>query len=139
MTQADARAVAALTAELGYPADEAEMAERIAAILARPDDHALLVALDGARTAIGWIHVAITDTLETERMATIAGLVVAERVRNGGIGRELLAAGQAWAHERGIATMQVRSRTSRERAHRFYERDGYERVKTSAVFRKPLR
>jgi hypothetical protein len=34
--------------------------------------------------------------------------------------------------------MQVRSRMSRERAHRFYEREGYEQVKTSVVFRKPL-
>jgi GNAT superfamily N-acetyltransferase len=139
MTRADAPAVAALTTELGYPAGEAEMGERIAAILARPDDHALLVALDDEERVIGWIHAASTDTLETERMATIAGLVVGERVRNGGIGRQLLAAAEAWARERTMTTMQVRSRTTREGAHRFYERAGYEVVKTSAVFRKPLR
>jgi hypothetical protein len=34
--------------------------------------------------------------------------------------------------------MVVRSRIVRERAHRFYEREGYELVKTSHVFEKPL-
>ena len=138
MRSADAGAVAALTAELGYPADEAEMSRRVAALLARPDEHIVLVAVDATDRPIGWLHVETSRTLETGPMATIAGLVVGERERSGGIGRALLEAGEAWARERGLPTMQVRSRTSRERAHRFYEREGYERVKTSAVFRKSL-
>jgi hypothetical protein len=32
----------------------------------------------------------------------------------------------------------VTSRSTREDAHRFYLRDGYERIKTSAVFEKVL-
>jgi GNAT superfamily N-acetyltransferase len=138
MTAADAVAVAALTAELGYPTGAPQMHDRLAAILARPDDHALLVAVNADDQPIGWIHVALTHTLETEPMATIAGLVVTELARSAGIGRQLLEAGEAWARERSIPTMQVRSRMSRERAHRFYQREGYEHVKTSGVFRKPL-
>lgn len=138
MRSGDAGPVADLTAELGYPADGAEMGGRIAPLLARPDDHALLVAVDAADRPIGWLHVETSRTLETGPMANIAGLVVGEGARSGGIGQALLAAGEAWARERGLPTMQVRSRTSRERAHRFYEREGYERVKTSAVFRKSL-
>jgi hypothetical protein len=34
--------------------------------------------------------------------------------------------------------MRVRSNAIRERAHAFYLRDGYARVKTSAVFEKAL-
>jgi len=138
MTAADAATVAALTAELGYPTDAPLMRDRLAPILARPDDHALLVAVDADDRPIGWIHLAATHTLETEPMVTIAGLVVTEHARSAGIGRQLLEAGEAWARERNIPTMQVRSRMSRERAHRFYEREGYEQVKTSGVFRKPL-
>ena len=138
MRSADAGAVAALTAELGYPADEAEMSRRVAALLERPDEHVVLVAVDDTDRPIGWLHVETSRTLETGPMANIAGLVVGEGARSGGIGRALLEAGEAWARERGLPTMQVRSRTSRERAHRFYEREGYERVKTSAVFRKRL-
>lgn len=34
--------------------------------------------------------------------------------------------------------MRVRSNVIRERAHRFYEREGYARIKAQAVFRKQL-
>jgi hypothetical protein len=34
--------------------------------------------------------------------------------------------------------MTVASRIARERAHRFYEREGYERSKTSHIFTKSL-
>jgi hypothetical protein len=37
-----------------------------------------------------------------------------------------------------VARLRVRSNAIRERAHAFYLRDGYTRVKTSAVFEKPL-
>lgn len=138
MRPADAGRVAALTGELGYPVDEAEMEQRITALLARPDDHALLVAIDAEDRPIGWLHVETSRTLETGPMANVAGLVVGESARSGGIGHTLLAAGEAWARVRDLPTIQVRSRTSRERAHQFYEREGYEQVKISAVFRKRL-
>ena len=136
---ADSAAIARLTAELGYSAASDEMAARIDAILQRPGEHALLVAVDAKEHPIGWIHVERVDTLETPPMAGIAGLVVGEGSRSDGVGTALLAAGEGWARDQGIAVMQVRSRTTRARAHRFYEREGYEHVKTSAVFRKALR
>jgi GNAT superfamily N-acetyltransferase len=114
------------------------MAARIEAIVGRPGEHTLLVAVDARDLPIGWIHVERLDTLETPPMVGIAGLVVGDGSRSEGIGSALLAAGEAWARDQGLGVMQVRSRTTRERAHRFYERAGYERVKTSAVFRKPL-
>ena len=135
----DSAAVASLTGELGYPTTTEAMAARIEAILERPGEHALLVAVDVQDVPIGWIHVERVDTLETPPMAGIAGLVVGEGSRSDGVGTALLAAGEGWARDQGIAVMQVRSRTTRERAHRFYEREGYEHVKTSAVFRKALR
>jgi GNAT superfamily N-acetyltransferase len=137
MTAADASLVADLTTQLGYPTSPVETAERLSALLARPDDHAALVAEEGSR-AVGWVHVAIYTSLESGRVATIGGLVVDEGHRSGGIGAELLAAAEEWARENGAAKMVVRSRVSRERAHRFYEREGYVLVKTSHVFEKRL-
>jgi GNAT superfamily N-acetyltransferase len=64
--------------------------------------------------------------------------VVDEAHRSGGVGRALLGAAEAWAREHGCEVVTVRSRVARERAHRFYEREGYVRVKTSHVFSKPL-
>lgn len=135
---ADSAAVATLTGELGYPATSEEMAFRVDALLQRPGEHALLVAVDADDLPIGWIHVERVDTLETGPMAGIAGLVVGEGSRSDGIGTALLAAGEDWARDQGLGVIQVRSRTTRERAHHFYERAGYGRVKTSVVFRKAL-
>lgn len=135
MTPADAVVVADLTTQLGYPTGPSETAERIALLLERPDDHAALVAEEDGR-AIGWVHVAIYTSLESGRVATIGGLIVGEGHRSGGIGAELLAAAENWARENGAAKMTVRSRVTRERAHRFYEREGYTLLKTSHVFEK---
>jgi GNAT superfamily N-acetyltransferase len=66
------------------------------------------------------------------------GLVVDESVRSRGIGARLLERGEAWAQERGCRTMLVGTRITRERAHRFYERQGYDLLKTSHFFEKPL-
>jgi GNAT superfamily N-acetyltransferase len=137
MTEADAPVVADLTTQLGYPTSPTETTERISVLLARPDDHAVLVAEEDGR-AIAWVHVAIYTSLESGRVATIGGLVVGEGHRSGGIGARLLAAAEEWARENGAAKMVVRSRVTRERAHRFYEREGYAILKTSHVFEKRL-
>jgi hypothetical protein len=54
------------------------------------------------------------------------------------MGRELCRAAEEWARGCGVTRIRVRSNVIRERAHAFYLRDGYARVKTSAVFEKVL-
>lgn len=137
MTAADAPLVADLTTQLGYPTGAEETAERLATLESRPDEHAALVAEEEDR-AVGWVHVTIYTSLESGRVATLGGLVVDEAHRSGGIGAELLAAAEAWAREHGADRMVVRSRIARERAHRFYAREGYTLLKTSHVFEKRL-
>ncbi len=133
----DAAAVATLTTQLGYPVDAEELLRRARAILDR-DDHVLLVATDEADRPIGWLHVLQHATLEEPERAVIAGLVVDEDARSNGIGTSLLSAGEAWARSRGLDTMLVRSRSTRTRAHRFYERIGFVETKRSHVFEKSL-
>jgi GNAT superfamily N-acetyltransferase len=132
----DAAALAELTTQLGYPTKAAELAERLA--LLGGDDHAVIVATGDEDQPLGWIHVAVEASLERGRAAVIRGLVVDEWHRNDGIGVALLAAGERWARDRGVEHMLVRSRIARERAHRFYEREGYELEKTSHIFAKEL-
>ena len=45
---------------------------------------------------------------------------------------------ERWARERGAVKLRVGSRTTREGAHRFYEREGYALAKTSHWFQKDL-
>jgi GNAT superfamily N-acetyltransferase len=133
----DASELADLTTQLGYPVEADELRRRLGRIASRPDD-VVLVAVDADDSAIGWIHVAMLALLEHSDYASINGLVVDESERGAGIGQALVAAGEAWARRQGATEITVRSRSTRERAHRFYERIGYEEIKRSHVFGKPL-
>ncbi len=136
ITGADAAAAALLSGELGYPVSVEEMARRIESLTGRAD-HAVYVACLGPKL-VGWIDVGATQHLQSEPRAEIGGLVVSSEARSGGIGRRLVARAEEWAVKRGLESMVVRSQVAREGAHRFYLREGYERMKTSAVFAKKL-
>jgi N-acetylglutamate synthase-like GNAT family acetyltransferase len=134
----DAAAIAGLCGELGYPATRAQIVSRLAVIEA--DAQAcVLVAEDASGVAAGCLHLALCASLADEPCVEIRGLVVAASARGRGIGGELLLAADAWAHARGCARVCVRSRVERERAHRFYERAGFIRAKTQAVFGRAIR
>jgi GNAT superfamily N-acetyltransferase len=133
----DAAALAGLSGQLGYPVDAFELGERLAAVVAN-DDAAVLVATEADDRPIGWLHVEIRRTLVAPLSAQVMGLVVDDAARSVGIGRELLRTAEAWAAARGCRRMLVGTRVTRERAHRFYEREGYTVEKTSYFFEKGL-
>lgn len=131
----DAEAVAELSGQLGYErsADQTRAWIRDAAL--RPNEQGAFVAcLDGQ--VAGWIEVSIVRRLQSEPFAIIGGLVVHGSQRGRGLGRSLCQRAEGWAWERKLARVRVTSRSTREDAHRFYLRDGYEQVKTSLVFEK---
>jgi GNAT superfamily N-acetyltransferase len=133
----DAAAVAALSTQLGYPAVPEETAERLRSLAGHPD-HAVLVAEDDSGVVIAWIHIRGSHFVESAPFAEIAGLVVDERHRGQKLGESLVEAAARWARERGYATLRVRSNTIRERAHAFYERQGFTRIKTQVVLSRTL-
>jgi GNAT superfamily N-acetyltransferase len=133
----DAQRLAELTGQLGYPAALAEIRRRMRGIRSAAQ-HALFVAEAKDVGVIGWIHVSKQPLLEAEIVAQINGLVVAEERRSLGVGAQLLAAAEDWARKHGCKGMAVRSNVIRERAHQFYERNGFEHYKTQKTFRKPL-
>ena len=132
---ADAGALAELATELGYPTSPSEMEARLAMI---GPDAAVLVACEPPDRVVAWGHVEVRRTLVEPLSAQVMGLVVAEGSRSAGIGLRLLSALEAWAIARGCGRILVGTRVTRERAHRFYEREGYELLKTSHFFVKPL-
>jgi len=131
----DAPLIAELAAQLGYPATRQQIATRLAGIEAEPASR-VLVAENGEGRVIGWVHVAARAQLTEDACAEILGLVVDEAARGGGIGDSLVRAAEAWAQTTGCVQMRVRSRSERQRAHGFYERAGYARVKTQLVLSK---
>ena len=132
---ADAEAVAELTSQLGYQRSANEVAEWIARLPVMHNRQAAFVACLGEEV-VGWIEVSIERHLQSPEFGLIGGLVVRHGHRNLGIGRKLCERAEAWTWERGMNRLRVTSRSTRPDAHRFYLRDGYELVKTSAVFEK---
>jgi GNAT superfamily N-acetyltransferase len=134
--KSDAARLAALSGELGYAATVKEMKVRLNRVLQAADDIVLVAEKNG--DVIGWLHLGVYHLLESPLFAEINGLIVAEGQRSSGAGAKLLEVGEAWARKRKCVRMSVRSNVIRERAHAFYERQGYEHYKTSKAFRKPL-
>jgi len=133
---ADVPRIAELSGELGYPTPVREMRQRFDQI--KPAGrHAVFVA-EFEKTVVGWVHVSITPLLEVARRAEVNGLIVAERHRSLGAGAKLLDAAEVWARGKKCQRMSVRSNVIRDRAHAFYERQGYTHVKTQKAFRKEL-
>ena len=132
MDERDAEALAPLLDQLGYPASLEEIRSRLAAL---HDDSVVFIAADQG-APIGFVAAGVTNDFVVGRRATILGLVVADGSRSAGVGTELLAAAERWAFDRGAAVVSVRSNVIRDRAHGFYERNGYRRIKSQHVFEK---
>jgi GNAT superfamily N-acetyltransferase len=138
----DARALARLSSQLGYPSSREQVQRRLREILA-DSGHAVFVAERwhprGADSALaGWVHVYIERTLESDCTAELGGLVVEESGRRLGAGRLLMERAERWARRMGCPTVTVRSNVLRTGAHAFYRRLGYRLVKNQRVFRKRL-
>lgn len=132
----DAGAIARLCGELGYSATAVDVEVRRGAIEHSPE-HVVLVGESGGEV-LGWLHACVAHAIEHDRAVEIRGLVVDERARGQKLGAALLAAAEHWSLALGIVQVRLRSRDTRERAHRFYEREGYAVTKTSKVFTKRL-
>jgi GNAT superfamily N-acetyltransferase len=133
----DAPELSVLAGELGYPSTAEELERRLAPLLGDPSQ-LLLVAAAADDCAVGWLHATVRRQLDSDDFVEVVGLVVGASQRGAGVGAQLLACAEAWALERGVALVQLRSNVIRERAHGFYLRAGYERVKSSYLFRRTV-
>ena len=114
------------------------MAERLARLLRRPHDTAVLIAESPAHKVIGWLHVSLLPLLEVPLRAEMNSFIVAEGQRSLGAGAKLLEAAEQWAKKKGCKDISARSNVIRDRAHAFYVRNGFEHYKTQKAFRKDL-
>jgi len=131
--KSDAQALAMLCGELGYPASATDIERRLEVLCSDPE-HVIFAAKDDA--ILGWIHVTVIRSLESDPFAEIRGLVVTERHRGGGIGSQLVEAAEKWANGKKCGRIRVRTNIVRAEAHAFYRRMGYVSKKTQDVFDK---
>jgi ribosomal protein S18 acetylase RimI-like enzyme len=100
--------------------------DAVTQLLARRDDGAIV----GVATLA-------TFPIPTATRAWVEDVIVDEASSNQGIGRMLIDAMVARAHELGAKTIDLTSRPSREAANHLYRKAGFE-VRETNVYRRPL-
>ena len=131
--KSDAAALAALSGELGYPTSSLQIEDRLDKLSVKSDNGIYVAELD---SIVGWIHVAIIQSLESDPFVEICGLVVAESYHGTGIGTRLVAMAESWAREKGYDHIRVRTNVLREGTRKFYRQVGFQSKKTQEVFDK---
>jgi aminoglycoside 6'-N-acetyltransferase I len=121
-------------------ADAADLRSELQGYL-EPADHAALVAEDGDGRLVGFIELSlrnIVDSCESSPVGYIEGWFVDADRRHQGVGRALVAAGEAWARGRGCTEMGSDSEldnTASQAAHRAL---GYQETGKVVNFRRSL-
>ncbi len=129
--------IAELSLQIGYPVSPDVVRARLKTVLC-DEDHVPIVPESDGKQIVGRLHATVSRSLVDGLTCQIAGLVVDENSRRNGIGRALMQHAEAWAAHRGLKSVSLRSNIVRDGAHTFYERLGYERVKTQHAYRKRL-
>jgi GNAT superfamily N-acetyltransferase len=132
----DAPVLAALMTVLGYPTQPRNMSAGLNRVLADPAFRTI-VAVTADNRVVGFAGFRVGPTFAGDELeCEIVALVVEPTYRSQGVGSAIVAAGEEWARSRGASTMMLGTRGDRERAHRFYAREGYSA--DGLRFRKPL-
>lgn len=131
----DAAAVSRLIEALGYPCDVAEAERRIRRMNASPRQ--ALVVAEWKGTVCGLLGLDFMFYLPLGReTGRITALIVDERFRKHGVGRELLRHAESACRRENAARLELTTAASRTDAHAFYRHCGFEQ--SSLRFVKPL-
>jgi GNAT superfamily N-acetyltransferase len=130
----DAAAVSRMIEELGYPCDLAEAERRIRRVNANPRQ--ALVVAEWRDVVCGLISLDFMFYLPLGReTCRITALVVDQRHRKHGVGRELLRYAEHAAVREGAARIELTTAESRTEAHEFYRHCGFEQASIRFVKR----
>lgn len=116
-----------LLTQLEYPGTANFLEEKLERMLQHPDEVLLVYepVPGGSIEGLLSLHFIPQIALEGD-FARISYFVVDENSQSGGIGREMEEYCTRLARERGCHLIEVHCHTRRERAHRFYYRQGFE-------------
>jgi GNAT superfamily N-acetyltransferase len=133
----DAPRIALLSGQLGYPASQGQVKQRLGQIR-RDESSVVFVAERSDGCVVGWVQVCVRKLVMADRQGEIEGLVVDEGCRRCGVGQVLAKRAERWARAKGCDVLGLRSNILRKEARPFYEGIGYSLVKTQWTFRKVL-
>ena len=132
----DAKPITELCIQLGYKTSKEEVEARLKKALEDVCNEVYVAEVDGK--ILGWLQVAIKQTIESGEYAEITGLVVDKTSRGKGIGRDLVAQAEVWAKQMKQSTIRVRTNVIRKEAPLFYRAIGFKEIKKQSVFNKSL-
>jgi GNAT superfamily N-acetyltransferase len=132
---ADAAAIAALLAELGYATAPAEVERRLVDLGESGRSAALVAEHDDGIAGVLTLHM-VPVVHEPGDWCRVTALVVGEGARRRGFARALVAEAEAIARAHGCVRIEVTSALHRDGAHELYRGMGFGRV--SEHFLKPL-
>ena len=121
----DRDGIAALLAELGYPASPGAVEARLAELTTHPGTAVFVADLHNQPMGVATAYVVPVVHADWP-VAVLSALVVHEGHRRRGIGRQLVEAAHQWARDRHAYRITVSSGLARAAAHAFYEGLGYE-------------
>lgn len=131
----DAEAINQLNSYLlnhDYPLEEAKI--QLSYLLASPVNKLFVKVLD--EKVVGYIQLSEYVCTYAPRLMNVLALVVADGFQSQGIGKSLLVHAEQWAKEQDAKGIRLNSGVERTEAHKFYEHQGYGRVKNQVIFRK---
>jgi len=123
---ADAPVLCELLQQLGYPASESDIPERLNAVANFPHA-AAFVAANGYGEVVGLVTAHIFPSIhDNGPIAWLTTLVVLEDARGAGIGSALVRHVEQWATQNGAKRLSLTSGIRRKETHAFYEKRDYE-------------
>lgn len=118
--------------QLGYPSFPREFEQRFQE-LSKMNHHQLYVLEDHSEIQ-GWIHLELVSDLIEEKKVEVKAIIVSENSRSKGFGSSLLEKAREWGKVKGVSTIYLSCNIVRDKAHAFYLREGFKKVKTSHFF-----
>ncbi len=120
--------------ELGYPLTADELNENLTSYQKKGGQ---LFVSTRNNEVLGCVTVIISASIAEGIYGEIKSLVVSKKARGLGLGTLLTSEAEKWVGEQ-VDKIRVRTNATREGAHMFYEKRGYEQIKTQKVFFKAI-
>lgn len=119
---------------LGYDYDLEKQKAKIQAVL--NDSTQVIFVAEINNKVVGYIHLVNYDVIYADNFKNCLGLAVDNDYKRNGIGSALLKQGEIWAKENGAVGIRLCSGVEREKAHQFYQSQGYEVTKIQKNIKK---
>ena len=119
---------------LGYDYDLEKQKAKIQAVL--NDSTQVIFVAETNNKVVGYIHLVNYDVIYADNFKNCMGLAVDNDYKRNGIGSALLKQAEIWAKENGAVGIRLCSGVEREKAHQFYQSQGYEVTKLQKNIKK---